>query len=451
MEQIILYLQLFVVAALIVTVIYRIGGAFMNLLWQNEMEQLGRAVLFRSFNWFLFALPLSILVIIAYPIRELLSGNGIFPVIGWILIAVATTVSYFLYKRISSDPELYRYHKYNTSTHFYQTISPAEKLTVYDTMISRLKNSDFHNQALSQELQSAVDNSFIPLLDSILTFEWFDRELSSSKSNSTVGRLSVSNFRRDILSLLRAIQIKITGNKGTRPDYSELVGTLRKAQYLKFDDRKGIHYDETLVLDHIDEILLKQPQSLNIADYTHETESNRNVGHKPSNASTDLLTSTDKYEPKTDKLEEKDPPSREEFLALKHVTEQFRLKLTAPIELENCTRDDCINYIIHHLQIKQGVRINKHNIADIKKLFKDHFVHKGGRKYTINTGPYQQPSFFGKNKKHIYHAFSDLATKYDNIEKKKIAEMLVHALPDQFKNASTVQSDMSKPNQKTSK
>ena len=443
MEQIILYLQLFAVATLIVIVIYRIGGAFMNLLWQNEMEQLGRVVLFRSFNWFRFALPLSILVIIVYPIRELLSGNGIFPAIGWVLIAAATTVSYFLYKRISSDRELSRYHKYNTSTHFYQTLSLSEKLTVYDTMISRLKNSDFHNQALSRELQSTIDNGFIPLLDSILTFEWFDRELCGSQSNYTVGRLFVSNFRRDILSLLRAIQVKITGSPASNLDYSEFVHTLLKAQFLRFDDRKGVHYDETRILNRIDEILLKQSKSLNATNYT-PAESNRNVGHEPANASTDLLESTHTYEPKTDKSEEMDPPSREEFLALKHVTDQFRRKLTAPIELENCTRDDCANYIIHHLQIKQGVRINKHNIADIRKLFKDHFVHKGARKYTTNTGPYQQPSFFGKNKKHIYHAFSDLATKYDNIEKKKIAEMLVHALPEQFKNAGTIQSQMSK-------
>lgn len=451
MEQVILYLQLFFVAALIVLIIYRIGGAFMNLLWRNEMEQLVRATLFRSFNWFRFALPIAILLSVAYPIQELLTGSSIFPFLGGTLLLAALTVAYLLFRRISSDPELYRYHKYNTSIDFYQALNPREKLTVYETMISRLKNSDFHNQALSQELQSAVDNDFIPLLDSILTFEWFDRELTSSKSNYTVGRLSVSNLRRDILSLLRAIQIKIARDEKDDFAYSELANTLLKAQYLRFDDQKGVHYDEILVLDCIDENLLKQSQLLNVVDYNPGTESNGNVGQKTINAPTNLLSSIPEQKLKTDELEEKGPPSREEFLALKHVTEQFRLKLIAPIELENCTRDDCINYIIHHLQIKQGVRLNKQNIADIKKLFKDHFVHKGGRKYTIKTGPYQQPSFFGKNKKHIYHAFSDLVTKYDNIEKKKIAEMLVHALPDQFKNASTVQSDMSKPNQKMPK
>ena len=392
MEQIILYLQLFVVAALIVTVIYRIGGAFMNLLWQNEMEQLGRAVLFRSFNWFRFALPLSILVIIAYPIRELLSGHGIFPVIGWILIAVATTVSYFLYKRISSDPELYRYHKYNTSTHFYQTISPAEKLTVYDTMISRLKNSDFHNQALSQELQSAVDNGFIPLLDSVLTFEWFDRELTSSKSNYTVGRLSVSNFKRDILSLLRAIQIKIAGNKNTRPDYSELVNTLLKAQYLKFDDRKGVHYDETLVLDHIDEILTPS--------------------YPPEELDTSVVAKSNK------KVDRTIPPKQ--------------------IILRNCTRNECIEIFTRHLESAPSVKIKSKNLKDIKKLFNDHFLEIDSRPYSKRTGNYLDDSFFGKNHMAIIRAFRHLANTHEEIRKNFIAEILVQDFPDHFPKANSI-------------
>lgn len=392
MEQIILYLQLFFVAALIVLIIYRIGGAFMNLLWRNEMEQLVRATLFRSFNWFRFALPIAILLSVAYPIQELLTGRGIFPFLGGTLLLAALTVAYLLFRRISSDPELYRYHKYNTSIDFYQALNPREKLMVYETMISRLKNSDFHNQALSQELQSAVDNDFIPLLDSILTFEWFDRELTSSKSNYTVGRLSVSNFRRDILSLLRAIQVKIAGNKNVGSDYSKLVSTLRKAQYLKFDDRKGVHYDETLVLDYIDEILTPS--------------------YPPEEPDTSVVAKSNK------RVDRTIPPKQ--------------------IILRNCTRKECIEIFTCHLKSTPSVKIKSENLKDIKKLFNDHFLEIDSRPYSKRTGNYLDDSFFGKNHMAIIRAFRHLANTHKEVAKIFIAEILVQDFPDHFPKVTSI-------------
>lgn len=454
MGQIALSLQLFIFAVLIVAVAYAVGRAVSNLIWCTELERFVMALLFRSFKWFRISFTLLILLFVAYPVKELLLGDNVLKIVGLLIMTLSLATSGYIFKGLGKFHERYDYHRASTSVQLYKTNNLVEREFAYHAMMNCIINADYFTKTSPKELQEIADTVFNQRFGQILTFEWFDRELNISNSKNSVGKLFVRNFDRDIKALIKAVQMKVDDVELTVQGYSEICNELQKQQYLRFDDRKGVHYDEVSVLNRIDEIIANQLSSeiFSIGSISNITEEH-NLGLKLEEDTSMLIHLKDADGAQIDEPNISDSLRNKEIRVLMNTTNQVfqQIKKIQPrirVELENCTREECINFYLNHLQLKLQVTMTRDNIADVKKLFKDHFIENGKRTYIKGFGPYRDSHFFGTNKANVIAAFSALANRFgcEGVEKTKIAEMLVQALPEHFTNEKSIKSRLSQRN-----
>src|SRR5690606_31185661 len=175
--------------------------------------------------------------------------------------------------------ETFDFQRYSTHINYYNAQSYAYRRKSYDSVINRITLTNL-DDIKNEQLRLFLENNFLPHIQSLITFEFYDARLCNSISDYYTGTLFYFKFYKSLMETISRIKKLTNELEDLEENYKNITDILLNIKLLKFDDNQGLHYDTSLIDLELEKLLGGEEKSLlNInrsiedlklaLDYTH--------------------------------------------------------------------------------------------------------------------------------------------------------------------------------------
>ncbi|MRM95429.1 hypothetical protein D1Z98_10870 [Riemerella anatipestifer] len=157
----------------------------------------------------------------------------------------------------------FEFQKYNSKVSYYNDQTEEYRRKSFDSIIDKIKRTELSGIS-NEEYKNFLNENFLPKIDKLLAFEYYDSKLFNSISDNYTTTLFYRKYIKNVLETISRID-KLTKNLSLlNMDYQVIIDMLLDIRLIKFDDNEGLHYDISLIDMEIDKILNSDKENSNI-------------------------------------------------------------------------------------------------------------------------------------------------------------------------------------------
>ncbi|MDY3363533.1 hypothetical protein JSO61_006245 [Riemerella anatipestifer] len=309
----------------------------------------------------------------------------------------------------------FEFQKYNSKVSYYNDQTEEYRRKSFDSIIDKIKRTELSGIS-NEEYKNFLNENFLPKIDKLLAFEYYDSKLFNSISDNYTTTLFYRKYIKNVLETISRID-KLTKNLSLlNMDYQVIIDMLLDIRLIKFDDNEGLHYDISIIDMEIDKILNSDKENSNI-------EKSLLI----------INQSIDNLKLAFDKVGFEDKLSRQ-INALDELKEKINLiqpekNYLIYVLSGNCTVNSLTEILTSQLESYDNIKMSAENISDVQEFVKRRFRNKANKQPTKKGEKYKDRSFFIKNREEFYKAASYSISKF-SLEKKKFAEIIFEEFSD---------------------
>lgn len=310
--------------------------------------------------------------------------------------------------------EDFEFQKYNTNVEYYNKQDEGYRRKSYQTIIEKIQRSSL-DEISNEFLKKHLIENFLPNIENVLTFEFYDTSLYHALSNHSTISLFYRKYMKNLSEIISRINIETDNLLLIDNDYQFVVAILLNVRIREFDDYQGLHYDTSLVDSEIEKYLNSHKEKFDIEkSLLVINQSIENLNLAFDNTEFKVL-----FSEQMDVLEE----IKEKINSFQN-NKNFKYQLSG-----NCTIKDLSDNLIGYLQSIDHIKLSAQNISDIQEFAKRRFRNKANRQPIPKGGEYEDVNFFIKNREEFYKALRKVIKDF-NLEKKKIAITVFEEFPN---------------------
>ncbi|NOJ75705.1 hypothetical protein [Empedobacter stercoris] len=156
----------------------------------------------------------------------------------------------------------YTFHKFSFNTDEYKFSSRKEKMICYKESFNRLSKNNIQSKDLGYNENETINkfllnfnNTFNKDLMRSITFERFNDYLIYSKGYRTTGQLFYTQYRSSLIKITKDFLINTNKLEDVSNEtISKFINNLTTLDNLNFDSDKGLHYNDKLVFEFLENI-----------------------------------------------------------------------------------------------------------------------------------------------------------------------------------------------------
>ncbi len=415
--NLVLLLLAFIIVAVIVLV--KIFSYLLNKFFLDRFIWLMQRTIMRSYTVFkvtgIIIISLYLLVSLYYIFYEEYQNYGI------LLLSLTLYLIFIIYKDRKNGKlrlrETFDFQKHSTPVTFYNKQSEGYKIKSYESVINRIKISDF-TSIKENELRLFLKENFLQKIENLLTFEYYDAKLYNSISNHLTGTLFYFKFFKNVLEIISRIDKQTDSLRALNGNYEHVTDILLNIKLIKFDDNQGLHYDIRLIDLELEKIFNPQYESgiekslLIISSSLEDLKSALNNISISKQSEQNIIF--DDLKQKLDEIEKMIDKGR-----------GYKV-IVLP---DKCMVKDIEEILVDSFARTSQLELPSKNIEDIKRFVTNRFRNNANKQRSRNPKKYSNYNFFIENREAFYKAVSSLYSKF-GIEKKLLAEIIFEEFPD---------------------
>ncbi len=416
-ENLSLFLIIVVLSVMAFVISFKVYIYIAEKYFSNEFTWFIQQTIFRSY--FIFKLTV-IGILVAYFLIAIYSF--VLTPYWFYGLFILMCIAYLIFKISKSKKEGklkfredFAFQKYNTSVSFYNKQKEDYRRKCFESIIDKIKRTEL-NGITNTTYRNHLSENFLPKIDSLLTFEYYDSQLYNSISDHYTVTLFCRKYLKNLLEIISRIDKQTDNLSKLNKDYLTISNILLNIKLIKFDDNQGLHYDISLIDLEIEKHLNSDNKNFRLEKslmVINQSLENLKLAFENNNFNSVFSEQTEILNSIKEKLN-----------SITAGNKPLVYKLP-----ESCTVKNISDALIDSFARKSTIQLLPKNISDLEKFVVKRFKNNSNKQSSVPTKDYTERKFFIENREEFYTAVTNVAYKFA-LEKKKLAEIILIEFPD---------------------